>query len=58
MEFDPPLLAKESAMATRTTSSPRTLVAIVVGLTVMVALMLLAFAAPALNSGRRTCRSP
>lgn len=38
-------------MATRTTSSPRTLVAIVVGLTVMVALMLLAFAAPALNSG-------
>ncbi|GAA8852692.1 hypothetical protein DUHN55_41850 [Helicobacter pylori] len=38
-------------MATRTTSSPRTLVAIVVGITVMVALMLLAFAAPALNSG-------
>ena len=38
-------------MATPTTSSPRTLVGIVVGLTVMVALMLLAFAAPALNSG-------
>lgn len=38
-------------MATRTTDPPTTLVAIVLGLTAMVALMLSAFAFPSLNSG-------